>query len=162
MSTHDEIAQALAGVPLLKKLHGHHRLKLAQRVSQRRYKTGDVVVRAGDTSMSFYVVLSGSIEFRLESASGRPMSLDPEGSGACFGEMDLLEDLPRAATVVALEDCEMALLTKWDFEDELRKDPEIALALLPVLTRRIRELDGRLTRLAAEAAAAGAEPRALR
>jgi CRP/FNR family transcriptional regulator, cyclic AMP receptor protein len=154
MSTHDEIAAALAKVPLLRKLHGHHRMKLAQRVSQRRYKAGDVVVREGDTSMSFYVVLTGSVQFRLDSEAGGQLALDPEGSGSFFGEMDLLDDQPRAATVVALEDSDMALLTKWDFEDELRKDPEMALALLPVLTRRIRELDGRLTRLAAEAALA--------
>ena len=58
--------------------------------------------------------------------------------------MGLIEDMPRSATVVAVEPTECALLAKWDFQNELREDPDIALALLPVLTARIRKLDARL------------------
>ena len=58
--------------------------------------------------------------------------------------MGLIEDLPRAATVVAEQPTTCALLAKWDFQNELRDDPEIALSLLPVLTGRIRELDSLL------------------
>ena len=64
--------------------------------------------------------------------------------GGAFGEMGLIEDLPRAATVVAEQPTTCALLAKWDFQNELRDDPEIALSLLPVLTGRIRELDSLL------------------
>jgi CRP/FNR family transcriptional regulator, cyclic AMP receptor protein len=60
--------------------------------------------------------------------------------------MGLIDDLPRAATVIAVEPTECALLARWDFQNELRDDPDIALALLPVLNARIRELDARLAR----------------
>ena len=55
--------------------------------------------------------------------------------------MGLIDDQPRSATVIADEPTECALLAKWDFQNELREDPEIALALLPVLNARIRRLD---------------------
>ncbi|CCF84772.1 hypothetical protein NITHO_3920001 [Nitrolancea hollandica Lb] len=59
--------------------------------------------------------------------------------------MGLIDDAPRSATVVAIVPTECALLSKWDFRKELRHDPDIALALLPVLNERIRELEARLT-----------------
>ena len=64
--------------------------------------------------------------------------------------MGLIEDQPRAATVVARGADECALLAKWDFQNELRDDPEIALALLPVLNARIRELDALLAQAQAQ------------
>ena len=72
------------------------------------------------------------------------------GQGGAFGEMGLIEDMPRAATVVAEEPTTCALLAKWDFQNELRDDPEIALSLLPVLTGRIRELDSLLAQAQAK------------
>jgi CRP-like cAMP-binding protein len=102
--------------------------------------------------MSFYVVLSGSVRVeRREAGDGRAVArtLGPAGS---FGEMGLIDDLPRSATVVAVEPTVCALLAKWDFANELREDPDIALALLPVLTGRIRELESRLERHGVEPA----------
>jgi len=68
------------------------------------------------------------------------------GRGGFFGEMGLIDDAPRAATVTAEEPTECALLAKWDFQTELRHDPDITLTLLPILTQRIRELEARLAR----------------
>ena len=64
--------------------------------------------------------------------------------GGFFGEMGLIDDEPRAASVVAVEPTACALLAKWDFQNELRQDPDIALTLLPILNRRIREVEARL------------------
>jgi CRP/FNR family transcriptional regulator, cyclic AMP receptor protein len=63
------------------------------------------------------------------------------GPGSFFGEMGLIDDMPRSATVVAIEPTVCALLAKWDFRNELRHDPDIALALLPILCERIRDLE---------------------
>jgi CRP/FNR family transcriptional regulator, cyclic AMP receptor protein len=60
--------------------------------------------------------------------------------------MGLIDDMPRAASVIAIEPTECVLLARWDFQNELREDPEIALALLPVLNARIRDLNERLAR----------------
>jgi CRP-like cAMP-binding protein len=66
------------------------------------------------------------------------------GPGEAFGEMSLIDDAPRSANVTALEPTECVVLTRWDFNGELRRDPAIAEALLPVLCARVRELYQRL------------------
>jgi CRP/FNR family cyclic AMP-dependent transcriptional regulator len=62
--------------------------------------------------------------------------------------MGLIDDAPRSATVTAETETTCALLAKWDFQNEIREDPEIAVALLPVLAERIRAVNERLGRAA--------------
>ena len=61
--------------------------------------------------------------------------------GDFFGEMALLDGFPRAASVRAATDCECLGLTRWDFLGELRTNVDVALAILPVLSRRLRECE---------------------
>jgi CRP/FNR family transcriptional regulator, cyclic AMP receptor protein len=146
----DAVEETLAQVPLLSRLGRRQRARLAGLAVTRGYRSGSMIVREGDTSMSLYVVVSGRVRVEREGGGVQVAELGP---GGCFGEMGLIEDLPRSATVVAVEETECALLAKWDFQNELREDPDIALALLPVLTARIRNLDARLAE--AEARAGG-------
>jgi CRP/FNR family cyclic AMP-dependent transcriptional regulator len=153
MSTPPSVEQAFAAVGLFGRLTDRQRRRLAALATTRSYEPGAVIVRAGDTSMSFYVVLSGRV--RVQRPGGRDAAshvreLGPTGA---FGEMGLIDDQPRSATVVAIEPTTCALLAKWDFANELRDDPDIALALLPVLHERIRELEARLDRQDSEAVA---------
>jgi CRP-like cAMP-binding protein len=138
------IERAFAQVSLLGRLSGRQRARLAGLATTRSYQAGSMIVRQGDTSMALYVVLSGTVRIERQTeggASGAGIAVGEVGPNGFFGEMGLIDDEPRAATVVALELTECALLAKWDFQNELRDDSDIALAVLPVLTRRIRELD---------------------
>ena len=136
------IEETLHGVTLLARLTPRQRARLARFATTRTFPAGSVIVRQGDTSMSLYVILSGSVRVaREDEGGGGSIEVEQLGAGGAFGEMGLIEDMPRAATVVAVEQTTCALLAKWDFQNELREDPEIAIALLPVLTGRIRELD---------------------
>jgi CRP-like cAMP-binding protein len=151
MSTQPSIEQAFGAVALFSHLTDRQRGRLAALATTRSYEAGAVIVRAGDTSMSFYVVLSGRVRVQRPGArdgGGHVRELGPTGS---FGEMGLIDDQPRSATVVAIEPTTCGLLAKWDFANELREDPDIALALLPVLHGRIRELEARLDRPSAAA-----------
>lgn len=146
-----EIEQTLGQVTLFSRLSQRQRARLARFATTRDYKQGSTIVRQGDTSMSLYVILSGSVRVNRESeGGGAAAEVEQLGPGGTFGEMGLIEDLPRAATVVAEQPTTCALLAKWDFQNELREDPEIALSLLPVLTGRIRELDSLLTQAQGE------------
>ena len=150
------VEAALAAIPMFRHLGARQRAQLAGHFCPRTYRAGEVVVRQGDTSMSFYVVLSGRVRIVRHSPGdprlgGHPPSpgaveIVEEGPGSFFGEMGVIDDLPRAATVVALEPTECALLAKWDFQRELGTDPGIALALISVLNGRIRQLEDRLSR----------------
>jgi CRP/FNR family cyclic AMP-dependent transcriptional regulator len=140
------LAVTLARVSLFERL-GHRRLRrLAERMTRRTYPAGDVIVRAGDTSMSFYVILAGTVRIVLDAGEHGEVVFGEVGALDFFGEMGLVDDVPRLSTVVAVERTECALLGKWDFDDQLRNDPAVALALLPVLNARIRELEARLAR----------------
>jgi CRP/FNR family cyclic AMP-dependent transcriptional regulator len=141
------IEEVFARVPLLARLTDRQRSRIAQLATTRLYEEGSIIVRQGDTSMALYVVLAGRARIERESEAGKTVQVDEVTHGGFFGEMGLIEDLPRAATVVAEEPTECALLAKWDFQNELRTDPDIALAMLPVLGARIRELDDQLVRL---------------
>jgi CRP/FNR family cyclic AMP-dependent transcriptional regulator len=144
-------AEALAAVPILARAGARARARLASRAVVRTYRAGATIVRQGDTAMSLYVVLSGRVRIEREGEAGARFEVAELGPAEFFGEMGLIDDVPRAATVVALEETECALLAKWDFQNELRDDPEIALALLPLLNERIRELQARLAALEAGA-----------
>ena len=143
MTTAASIPDTFAAVPLLSRLTRSQRSRLAGLAVTRTYPAGAVIVREGDTSMSFYVVLSGLVRVERNDRDDGRIVVRTLGPAGYFGEMGLLDDLPRSATVVAVEPTECALLSKWDFTNELRDDPDIALALLPVLTERIRELEAR-------------------
>jgi CRP-like cAMP-binding protein len=111
------------------------RRRLAARATTRTFAAGTTIVREGDTSMAVYVVLSGRVAVEIGGKSVRELGVD-----AFFGELGVMEDAPRSASVVALEPTECALLGAFDVRDE----PRIALTLLPVMARWIREAEGRV------------------
>jgi CRP-like cAMP-binding protein len=138
------VQRTFGGVALLSRLSDRQRERLARLATIRSFAPGAQIVRQGDTSMSFYVVLAGAVRIDHQGESGGSVEVQQLGTGGAFGELGLIEDAPRGATVTATEPTTCALLAKWDFQNELREDPEIALALLPVLTARIRELNALL------------------
>lgn len=140
-----DVEAVLASIPMFRHLGDRQRARLAQHFCRRAYPAGAVIVRQGDTSMSFYVVLSGRVRVVRHSAGDDGVDIVEEGPGGFFGEMGVIDDLPRAATVMALEPTECGLLAKWDFQRELSADPGIALSLISVLNARIRTLEDRLT-----------------
>ena len=140
-----DVEEVLASIPMFRHLGNRQRARLAQHFCRRTYPAGAVIVRQGDTSMSFYVVLSGRVRVVRHSPGEDGIDIVEEGPGSFFGEMGVIDDLPRAATVMAMEPTECGLLAKWDFQRELSADPGIALSLISVLNARIRTLEDRLT-----------------
>jgi CRP/FNR family transcriptional regulator, cyclic AMP receptor protein len=140
-----DVEAVLASIPMFRHLGPRQRARLAQHFCRRAYPPGAVIVRQGDTSMSFYVVLSGKVRVVRHTSGDDGLDIVEEGPGSFFGEMGVIDDLPRAATVMALEPTECGLLAKWDFQRELSADPGIALSLISVLNARIRTLEDRLT-----------------
>lgn len=116
--------------------------RIGKAVVSRKYSQGDVIVKEGEQAVAFFVIASGEVEITKAGTS-----LNKLGAGDAFGEMALLDGSPRATSVIALEDTECLVMTRWDFTAELRTSPTIGNALLPVLSMRIRELEDRLREL---------------
>jgi CRP-like cAMP-binding protein len=141
----EAVARVFRGIPLFKSLRQPELNRLASLASVRAYRDGATIVRQDDTAIALYCVLSGKVRVLRQSASSDgEVQLAEMGPGGYFGEMSLLDDFPRSATVVALEATECALLSKWDLQRELRAHPEMGLELLRMLSRRVRELDAQI------------------
>ena len=141
----EAVAQALKKVPLFSSLRPGQLQRLAGLATVRSYKPGGLIVKQDDTAVALYCVLSGKVRVERQGPDGdRPVTLAEFGSGGFFGDMALIDDFPRSASVIAEAATECALLTRWDFQKELKSHPEIGLALLRVLSQRIRALDEQL------------------
>ena len=136
----------ISQVDLFRSLNESHRSYLAKCTGTSEYQAGDVILRQGEEGNHLSVIVSGRVEVQRERPGRDPLVIDQLGAGQFFGEMALLDDRPRTATIVALEDTLCLTLYKWHFRVQLESHPEIAIAILPELSRRWR---GALDRLAA-------------
>jgi CRP/FNR family transcriptional regulator, cyclic AMP receptor protein len=136
------LIDSLKRVPILAALRQEHLEMLAKLATTRLYKKGDVIIKQGDPGAGLFVVLSGSVSVTAKSRPGLPeMKLSNLGKGDFFGEMSLIDGYPRSATVAATTETSVVELNRWVFLDALRREPNIAVAMLPILTRRIRSLE---------------------
>ena len=98
----EQVAQVFRGIPLFRSLRQAEVNRLAGLASVRAYRDGATIVRQDDTAITLYCVLSGKVRVVRQSASSEGAVLLAEmGTGAVFGEMALLDDFPRSATVLA-------------------------------------------------------------
>ncbi len=129
----------LAQVELFATLEKRELQLLAGSCQERSYPAGATLFSQGDIGVGLYVVKSGKVRISIAVDPDRPEEdVRIMGAGDVLGEMALLDDLPRSATVTALEDVDALLLPVWEFRSVLRNHPDIALHLLAVLSRRLR------------------------
>jgi CRP/FNR family cyclic AMP-dependent transcriptional regulator len=127
---------ALAQAPLFQGLSRRHLRRIASLGKTRRFAPGSSIVRAGGAGSSFYVLLDGAA--RVVPATGRPRPLQ---AGDSFGEMALLDDSPRSADVVAVDEVLTMTISRSAFGKLLRTEPAIANALLRTLAARLRAVE---------------------
>ena len=127
---------ALAQVPLFQGLSRRHLRRIASLGKVRRFAPGSSIVRAGEAGSSFYVLLDGAA--RVVAPRGRPRSLH---AGDYFGEMALLDDSPRSAHVVAVDEVLTMTISRSAFGKLLKSEPALANALLRTLAARLRAVE---------------------
>lgn len=131
----------LARVPLFASCE-RGEIAAIEAVAQESFFTqGQPIVTQGTPGTAFYLILSGRVEIIRDSSS-----LGALGPGDFFGEMSLLDNAPRSASIRALEDTSCLMLSSWDFKSLLEKHPSIAIKLLEVISRRLRVADERIGR----------------
>lgn len=141
----------LQGVDFLEALTREEIEQLARVARVAPYPGGLPVVRQGDAGDSLFVIVSGEVEVLAQPADRGPeRSLARLGPGNYFGEMSFLTGAPRSATIRALEDTELLVLTKEALRPVLLTDPAAAERLSHTLARRQAEREDALQRLAAE------------
>jgi CRP-like cAMP-binding protein len=139
--------QLIARVSLFQKMDKRHIRQLARLVREQQYTPGQVIVQEGQPGLGLYIIAEGSAEVVQGESILRTL-----GEGDFFGEMSLLDDLPRTATVRAATPARCLTLTKWEFLGELETHPQMALPMLPMLSRRVRAAEERADHLRGELA----------
>jgi len=119
---------------------------LARQTRVAVYPAEDEIIEEGadfdEESDGMFVIISGAVEVRTGSTDGTDGRLLMKlGPGDFFGEMALLDGRPRSASVFTVEESQCLVLHRWDFLRELRKSPAIAVAMLAVLSGRLRAMN---------------------
>jgi CRP/FNR family transcriptional regulator/CRP/FNR family cyclic AMP-dependent transcriptional regulator len=133
--------RAISQVPLFSQLSKDDLEALAEKAQRRRFRSGQVVFYKDDAGTHFYVIMEGKVRIALPSPQGEEITLAILGPGDLFGEFSLLDGGPRSATAVAAEDVWALSVSQRDFLSWLAGRPSAAIALLRVLSRRLRRSD---------------------
>lgn len=99
---------------------------------------GEIVFFRGEPGAHMYIVSSGTVGISLDETTKPKTFVAHIGAGECFGEMGILDDLPRSATAMALEDTDALGLEKEKLRGLLLAYPELGLSMLQALSRRLR------------------------
>jgi len=127
------------GVPIFKELRDDFLVRLASVMDELSFPENYSIFKEGQEGRSLYILVSGRVRVHL---SDRDLAkLD---KGACFGEMSLFDAEPRSATITTLEPCECLMLTQMQLYDAIDETPGIAVNIIRLLSRRIRELNQKL------------------
>lgn len=111
---------------------------------ERSYPKNNVIVFEEDPGDSLYVVLTGQVKVVLIGEDGREVILSTPSNGDFFGEMSLIDDEPRSAHVIAMEDSLLLVLRREDFHQCLAAMPGIAIGLLRAMCKRLRQADDKI------------------
>ncbi|GCF09160.1 cyclic nucleotide-binding domain-containing protein [Dictyobacter arantiisoli] len=132
---------ALSRVDLFSELSKKELQALAKSCQERSYKAGSTIIAQGDSGVGLYIITAGNVHVTRQTAGHEEEDLGTLGAGNVLGEMALLDDLPRSATVSAVDDVTALLLPVWEFRSFLRDHTDVALKLLVVLSRRLRKAE---------------------
>jgi CRP/FNR family cyclic AMP-dependent transcriptional regulator len=134
----------LKRVPLFYGLHESALERLATSSTRRSFGKGKVVVKEGEQSHGMFVMLSGRAKVQRADAEGKEVILAVLGPGEFFGEMSLIDEEPRSATVVTLDPCEFIAITKEAFQFLIAQNNEVCLRIMRSPVQRLREADRRI------------------
>ncbi|MBK8817343.1 MAG: Crp/Fnr family transcriptional regulator [Methylococcaceae bacterium] len=123
-------------------------VKLAERAKPIKFQKQSTIIMEGDTTSSLYIILSGKVRIFGSDDKSKELTLMIQEAGSYFGEIALLSDEPRSASVVALENTTCAVISKTDFINWLMQHPEVAIMLLGVLSNKIRQLTEKAKQMA--------------
>lgn len=116
-------------------------------VAERSYRKGEVVFHAEDSGSVLFFLKSGSVKISISDRKGKEAILKIISKGDFFGEMSILDDHHRSATVTAMEKCSALIIRRELFIDFIKKYPQIPLQMLATFCRRLRKTDEKIASL---------------
>ena len=133
--------EALRSVPLFRNLDDSAAFELCNLLSVREEPGGTPLFYRGDPGDAMYLIETGRVRISVRDADGHDATLVELHDGEFFGEMAILDEQPRSADATALTNTRLAVLSRSDFREFLRKKPDIALGILTAMIHRLRRTD---------------------
>ena len=136
----DNMLDGLRRIPYFLDVSEDTLRSLASRASHKTFPKNAIIINEGDEAGPLYVILSGKVRVFLSSEAGKVITLSIQEAGSYFGELSLLDDSPRSASVMTLEKTVCGLIAKAEFKKWLSEHPDLTWCIIKGLTRRIRIL----------------------
>jgi CRP-like cAMP-binding protein len=135
-----DVAQSLKGVQLFSGVRDRELKRLANVMRESRFNEGDVIATEGRSGIGFFLIEEGNASVSLHGEIIRTL-----GPGDHFGEIALIDEGPRSASVTASTDLRCRGMAAWEFRSFVQEHPEVAWPLLQTLASRLREAEDRGT-----------------
>lgn len=133
-----DVVQSLKSVPLFSGVGDRELKRLANVMRESRFSEGEAIATEGQSGVGFFVIEEGNVSVSLHGEIIRTL-----GPGDHFGEIALIDEGPRSATVTAGTDLRCRGMAAWEFRAFVQEHPEVAWPLLQTLASRLREAEGR-------------------
>ena len=142
------IADVLKEEPIFSKLNDKALEILASKSRRHTFKKNTILMPEGETGECLYLIETGTVKVFVGDENGRELVLYQEGPGTCIGDISLLDDGPRSASVVTLKKTTAWSISKHDFLECVQNNPAMSLEIIRTLTRRLRDATGGIRSLA--------------
>ncbi len=140
------ILEALKQIPIFFDLPEEVLADLSEKIVEHKIEKGDVLFRQGSIGDSLFIITKGRVRIFIENGMEGDLTLILFGPGEFIGEMAILEEKPRSASVAALDSVEVLELKREDFLDVLRAQPVLAIGMMHSLAARLRFTSTYLTK----------------
>ncbi|MEN6348537.1 MAG: DUF2225 domain-containing protein [Syntrophomonas sp.] len=120
---------------------------LAKLGGVRKYNIDELFFNSGDPGNEMYIILRGKVGVYLNSVDGFPIMVNKLGPGDFFGEMSLLEGMPRSATIGAVEDTIVLVINEHNFEQVITEQPSLAYRIMKGMSSRLRQQNDEIRQL---------------
>jgi CRP/FNR family transcriptional regulator, cyclic AMP receptor protein len=140
-----EYGDLLKTIPMFEGLEPDDLHALAQSVTERRYRAGEMIINQGDAGTEMYIVASGHVNIHLPGEASRRVSLKDIARGEYFGELALFDDKPRSASALATTDAVLLELGRETLSKYLESRPRAAMSILRTMAERLRETNAMLS-----------------
>ncbi len=134
-------ADFLEEIPIFSTMKKEDLERLASQAKEHSFLDGQAIIREGDCDARLFVIVSGEAEVVKSLGEKTEKRVRTLGPYSYFGEMALIDDLPRSACIVAKGGVKVIALEKLDLYKEIEKYPALAMELLQMLSRRIRAIE---------------------
>ncbi|MEJ2609215.1 MAG: Crp/Fnr family transcriptional regulator [Candidatus Thiodiazotropha sp.] len=121
---------------------------IEQRMVRRSYPRNTIILSEGDNSDSLYVIVSGKVKVYLNDDNGKEAIINYQEAGEYFGELSLIDDWTRSASIMTMVKTTVAIMSKQAFHQVLQSNPNICIHLLKDMVQRVRTLTDEVKSLA--------------